>query len=424
MVYLIHSLLIIYFSVLAVFLLTSAPRLTCWLYAFKQQKKLKNPTQNRIAVLIPARNESACIGTLFDCLCAQSYPKEYFDAHVIVADGEDPTVNLALERGFFPHIVTQQSCKSDALDACIKSIWADDENKYDAYIIIDADCALADNFLEEMNNALCSGADIICSKKVVKNYFYGNKKCSLSASCNGTIWTLLDSMGNKYKSAKGLPCFTVGTGLMLTAKYLKASGGWHYKRTLTEDVELMHEAAMAHAKFFYYEHAVLYMEEAQSLSETNKRRRRWLSGVVQCERIYRRATREYCTIGERYYTSALNHIYKFIGTSVFFGISCALSGVICMLLCVPEFYKLFLLTLLAAAVIYLSFSVMTAVVLACDRKNIKLSFPRAVLLILVNPLFYMQYITIIGRALFFPSVSESWEAIERVDFSDNTEKGE
>ncbi len=420
---LIRSLLIVYFSALAVCLAASAPRLACWLYAFKRQKRLENPIQNRLAVLIPARNESACISALFDCIEAQSYPRELFDVHVIVADSSDETISLSLERGFTPHIVTEQHCKSDALDACIRSIWVN-EIEYDAYIIIDADCALDGDFLLEMNNALASGADIICSSKAVKNYFYGNCKCSLSASCNGTIWTLLDTMGNKFKSAMGLPCFTVGTGLMLTSSFLRASGGWHYKRTLTEDVELMQEAAMSHAKFFYYEHAVLYMEEAQSLSETNKRRRRWLTGVVQCERIYKKATRQYCTLSERYYTSALNYIYGYIGTSVFFAIICTLSSLLCALLGVEQSYKLLLPALLAVCVIYASFLLMTALVLACDRRHIRLPLWRKLLLFFINPLFYVQYITIIGRALFFPSRSEIWEPIERVDFASADAKGE
>ena len=131
-------------------------------------------------------------------------------------------------------------------------------------------------------------------KKVVKNYFYGTlKECTMSACCNGLIWTMLDNLGNRYKSAKGYPCFTVGTGLMLTADVIKEKGGWPYKKTLTEDIELMYEAALDHRKFVYYEHAVLYMEEAQKLSVTNKRRRRWLTGVVQSERLYRKAVKNF-----------------------------------------------------------------------------------------------------------------------------------
>ena len=415
---LIYCLCCVYITALAFFLIMSYPRLKCWSYAFKRQERLQNPRKNKLAVLIPARNESLSIGTLFDCLSKQSYLRDLFDVHVIVADGNDPTLEIASQYGYTTLVASAQTCKSDALDLCITGILKEDPYRYDAYIVIDADCALDPNFLEEMNNALLSGADILCSKKVVKNYFFGESRtCSMSASCNGVIWTLLDNMGNKYKSEKGYPCFTVGTGLMLTAKVIREKGGWPYKATMTEDVELMHDGVLDHRRFFYYEHAVLYMEEAQKLSETNKRRRRWMTGVADSERLYRKKVKQGCSFEERYYTSALNHIYGYVGTSVVFSAVCAVLAVILALLGADEWGQLALLALLGISVIYISFFIMTVVAIACEKDNIKLSPYRKVALALIHPLFYMQYIRIVGKALLSSSKKRSWEAIERVDFS-------
>ena len=382
----------LYISLLVFFLIMCFPRLKCWSYAFKKQEHLKNPKNEHLAVLIPARNESASVGALFDCLASQTYPREYFDVHVIVADENDKTIDMAMEKNFFAHIAADQTCKSDALDSCLQKILAEDAYKYDAYIIIDADCALDPDFLEEMNNALASGADIICSKKKVKNYFFGTRKeCPMSACCNAIIWTLLDNMGNKYKSAKGYPCFTVGTGLMLRANVIRDKNGWPYKATMTEDVELMHEAVIDHRKFFYYEHAVLYMEEAQKLSETNKRRRRWLTGVADGDRLYRKKVKRECSFEERYYTSALNHIYCYVGTSVVFT---AVMAVLCAVLAIagnPLWCVCLVLALVGIAVLYVSFLVTTVVALLSDSENIRLPLHRKIILTFVHPLFYMQY---------------------------------
>lgn len=419
---LINIITVTYCIAIAFFFAMSLPRLMCWTHAFKKQSRLNNPKQNKLAVLIPARNESMSVGNLFEDISAQSYPRERYDVHVIVSDSEDATIEMARRHGFIPLVVADQTCKSDALDACFQGILSEDPYKYDAYIIIDADCGLDKNFLEEMNNALASGADIICSKKVVKNYFYGTKKkCTLSACCNGIIWTLLDNMGNKYKSAKGYPCFTVGTGLMLTGNLIRDKKGWPYKQTLTEDAELMHDAALDHRKFFYYEHAVLYMEEAQKLSVTNKRRHRWLTGVVQCERLYRKKTSKACTWGERYYTSALNYIYGYVGASAVFAM---IMGILTVALALTRSFlwsRTLTLALAGVAVIYLSFLIMTVLAMLCDRQYIKLSVCRKVLLALVHPLFYMQYIYIVGKPLLFPARSkgDTWEVIDRVNFSDN-----
>ncbi len=407
---------IAYIFTLIFFLIKCYPRIKCWFYAFKPQERLENSNFSRLAVLIPARNESMSVGTLFDCLNEQSYPKELFDVHVVVADAEDKTVNMARQYGFIPHIVTSQTCKSDALDACFKSIFSRDVS-YDAYIIVDADCALDKHFLREMNNALASGADIICSAKRVKNYHFGNKKVPMSAACNGLIWTFLDSMGNKYKSMKGHPCFTVGTGLMLRADLISELGGWPYKQTLTEDAELMHDCTLSGKKFFYYEYAVLYMEEAPNLKETNKRRRRWLGGVVDCDRIYRDREKAQCTPESRYYASALNHIYGYVGTSVIFGAVSLLISIFFGVLHISAWRSFAAISLGCLAVLYISFLITTVVGLCCDGKHMKMPLWRKIALMFVHPLFYMQYITIIGKALLFPEENGTWEVIERVDFS-------
>ncbi len=405
----------------SLFLVLSLPRLACWVYAFKKQQKLINTKNNKLAVLIPARNESMSVGKLFEDIAAQDYPRECFDVHVIVSDPSDPTVKMAEDYGFLPLAVTTQTCKSDALDACMQEILAENPYKYDAYIIVDADCGLDKSFLSEMNNALASGADIICSKKIVKNYFYGTQKeCPMSACCNGIIWTLIDNMGNKFKSAKGYPCFTVGTGLMLTARVVREKNGWPYKSTLTEDVELMHEAAIDHRKFFYYEHALLYMEEAQKLSVTNKRRRRWLTGVVQSERLYRKRASCSCSWGERYYTCALNYIYGFIGTAVLYSAVMAVLSLIFAILGNPAYKTALFLFPTGLATVYLSFFIMTLIAVMSDWQYIKLPLYRKIILLFVHPLFYMQYIYIVGKPLLFPKKkSDTWEVIDRVDFSDS-----
>ena len=374
-----------------------------------------------MAILIPARNESSSIGTLFDCLSSQTYPRELFDVHVIVADENDPTIQMAQNNGFFAHVNSKQTCKSDALDFCLQKILRKNADEYEAYIVLDADCALDRDFIEQMNNALCSGADIICSKKKVKNYFFGTKKeCPMSACCNAIIWTLLDNMGNRYTSANGYPCFPVGTGLLLKASVIKQKNGWPYKATMTEDVELMHEAILDHRKFFYYEHAVIYMEEAQKLSVTNLRRRRWLTGVTDGDRLYRKEVQRKCSFEERYYTSALNHVYRYVGTSVIFSCVMAVIAISLAIASDPLWLTSLMLALSGIGVIYASFLILTIIALLSDRENIKLPLYRKIILTFVHPLFYMQYITIIGKALLRPTKKRTWEAIERIDFSKST----
>ena len=196
----------VYIVCMAICLMLYLPRLRCWLYARYRQPRLVAKTKRNLAVIIPARNESAAITPLLESLDRQTYPKEHFGVHVIVKEPDDPTIAIAGKADARVHVVRGQKRKGDALDACLKDILTNEPTRYDNYIIVDADCILDEKFLEEMNNAAESGAEIITSKKKVKNYFYGNRETQpLSACCNGIIWTLMDNMGNAAKSKSGLP---------------------------------------------------------------------------------------------------------------------------------------------------------------------------------------------------------------------------
>ena len=94
---------------------------------------------------------------------------------------------------------------------------------------------------------------------------------------------------------------------------------------------------------------------------------------------------------------------------------CAVLAILC-----DSLWKACLaLALSGIAVLYLSFLITTVVALLSDRENIKLPLHRKIALTFVHPLFYMQYIFIIGKALLRPHGKRTWEAIERVDFSEN-----
>lgn len=408
-------------------LILYSPRILAWFGARKPQKRLINDRQNKFAVLIPARNESKVIEELLKSLDMQTYPHELYDVHVITASRSDPTLSfLSAHSRCFGHVVENQTCKGDALDGCFHDIFRGPK-RYDAYIIIDADCMLHEKFMEEMNNALASGAQVVLSKKAVKNYLSKNKNAlSLSACCNGLIWTLIDDMGNRYKSDHGYTIMTIGTGLLLRADLIEALGnGWPYCETVTEDMELMNDLAVRKVKTYYQSHALLYMEEATALNMTNKRRTRWMTGLIDSARIYRRrltlATNTLQEHRNRYFVTALEPAYFYIGSSSVFAFLMLLSSFLLMLV-----HNIRLaaqaLTLAAAAtgIIYFSFFIMTFFCIMIDYEHIKLDLPHKLLLLFVHPLFYMGYIPIVGKAL-LGIHKQRWDAVERIDFEDEPE---
>jgi Glycosyltransferases, probably involved in cell wall biogenesis len=153
-------------TILGLILIAYSPRLVAWFGAFKHSEHLINEKKNRMAILVPARDESKTIEPLLESLSKQTY--DNFKVFVIVKDPSDPTIKMTKKRGFVPVVVADQGCKSDALDGAVQMILRSDRTEFDAYLILDADTMIKDDYLAEMNNAMASGRDVIVSKKIVK----------------------------------------------------------------------------------------------------------------------------------------------------------------------------------------------------------------------------------------------------------------
>lgn len=419
------SLFAVFVGVSLIGILVYFPRIKCWFYAFGHQERLTNPRKNRLAVIVPAKNESESIPPLFDSIDRQTYPRELYDVYVVVDDPADPTVAMTEQRGHAVLVVPGQTKKGDALDGCLKRILAQDPEKYDAYIVIDADTVLDDAYLAEMNNAMVKDTEIVVSKKRVKNYYFGDKSTrTLSACCNGVIWTLMDNLGNYYKTRHGYPCFIVGTGFLMRADLVRKNGGWPYQSTLTEDVELMMDTVLSGYLTSYYEHAIVYMEEATRLSVTNTRRQRWMTGVVDSNRLYMPRIDAKQAKGatgnermKRYHAASLNIVYALVGTAlVYSGLSLVLT-VVLAILSHPLWWWALLGWGIGLGTVYLYFLVPTLFAVFSDWKVIKLSFVGKIVLIFAHPIYYMGYIPVMRRALFSKKNRSTWVAIDRGNFT-------
>ena len=244
----------IIFWMTIVFWVMYLPRVRCWFAPFKKQERLVNYKKNKFAVLIPARNEGSAVLPLFESLCNQTYAKEKYDVYVIVKEQDDPVREYAKQIHATAFVDEKQTCKGDCLDYALRSILKTKPDTYDAYVIVDADCILQDTFLEEMNNAMVSGAQVINGKKLVKNYYTDNgENSNIITACNGLIWTLMDDMGNRFKSDHGYTTMTISTGILLRSDLVKQWNGWIYNKTLTEDMELQRDCGVQNYKTFYYE---------------------------------------------------------------------------------------------------------------------------------------------------------------------------
>ena len=283
----IELILVIFGAVTLFAALLYIPKFVQFLHCFCPPQKRHAAAKRRIALLIPARDESRVIGDLFDSILQQTYPKELIDVNVIVKHEDDPTVEMAKKLGFSVFVVPEQTCKGAALDGYFQQVGREKWKENAAYCIVDADAVLSPDYVDELNNSLEMDAHIVLTRKLIKNSLGDRKSRSIFCNCSALNYPVLDDMGNYYRMKKGVPLNMCGQGMMVRADAIEKINGWPY-RTLTEDYEMKMDSFLKDFKSVYYPYAAIYTEEVVKHHEAWQRRLRWVMGFTQCDHKYKK----------------------------------------------------------------------------------------------------------------------------------------
>ncbi|NCC67560.1 MAG: glycosyltransferase [Clostridia bacterium] len=142
--FIIAKIFAIYFGIISVFAL------------IKPKKTPETERRLKFAVLIPARNERACIAGIIDSIKRQNYPSDCADVIVIPNNCTDDTAAVARDAGAKIMDMPPSVCsKGAALREAMARLCEDSD--YDAFCVFDADNEADENFLAAMNRTLCAG---------------------------------------------------------------------------------------------------------------------------------------------------------------------------------------------------------------------------------------------------------------------------
>lgn len=404
------------------FLIFYSRRISWWFGNKTPQARIESYALHRFAIIIPARNEGKTTLALLNSIQNQTYDATLYDVFIIVKEKDDPAIDMIKKD--FPtatiFVDEEQTTKGHALNYAMQRICADFPQLYDGFLIVDADCVLDSMFLCEMNRAFGSGKDVYNSKLVVKNYLNPNPSSTSWAShCNGLIWTLMSELGNRAKSDLGIVTMTLGTGLLLRSSLVQEWNGWPFLETLTEDMELQRYCALHHKTCEYVSYAVCYVEEATNLHATNLRRNRWMTGVVDCDRLYDKFLKERKrTKQDRrnfYAIHSLYYVYSYVGFLVLFFLTNFILGCVFAGMQSARFYLFFVLSFASFFLLYLGLFIMTIRCLWVDYKYLPMSKGKRIWIALTHPFYYMGYIGIMMKIFTFKKTKE-WKKITRVEF--------
>lgn len=418
-----NILLFIYGIIVAACFILYLPKFIQLAHGFWHPSRKEATERRKIAVLIPARNESAIIGDLFASIKAQTYPKEYFDVFVILQSADDPTLKMCNEAGFTAYIVPNQTCKGDALDGCFREM-GEKIRDYDAFSIVDADAVLTPTYVEELNNALEYDCDIFVTKKNIKNYLGDRSARSVFCNCSALNYAMVDELGNNYRTKREIPVDVCGQGMMVRRAVVEATGGWPY-RTLTEDYELKLDGIIRGFRSMYYPYAVIYTEEVIRHKDCYRRRMRWLTGFLQCKKKYRSGVNKKIRERKPGYAELFDCSFSLIPLIAYLAATFLAAGagaslfVLYLIRSNPLFLSALLLMTVPLGGMYVLAFLYSALAALTYRDVFRpLSFWEKCLMLIVSPFFQLEYFPIFIQSFLRThgrGQATVWEATERVN---------
>ena len=257
------------------------------LHDFKHRKdqkdNLKKVTVHKLAAIISARNEAEVIGQLLDTINNQNYPESMRQAIVIADNCTDNTAEIARAHGavVYERFNREKVGKGYALNYVFRNIARDfGDDYFDAYIIIDADNLLDENYFAEMNKMYCKGFRISTSYRNSKNF--------------GANWISAGYAVAFLREARFLnyarmllktSCAVSGTGFMVASSVIRERCGWNYN-LLTEDIQFTVDTVVRGERIGYCGTAMLYDEQPTTFKQSWNQRMRWSKGFYQVAAKY------------------------------------------------------------------------------------------------------------------------------------------
>ena len=240
---------------------------------WRRKKHGMSAPQKSFAVIVAAHNEEQVIVQLLENLFVLQYPKELYDVFVVADNCNDQTAKLARDAGAIVHerFNLEQRGKGYAMEWIFAKIFRL-KRQYDAIIVFDADNLVHPNFLQEMNNHLCQGEQVIQGYLDAKN----PHDTWVSGTFAMSFW-LSNHITNSAKYNIGLSSVLGGTGMCISTEILRKFG-WG-ATCLTEDAEFTMKVLLEGIPTTWAHDAIVYDEKPLTFMQSWRQRKRWAQGL-------------------------------------------------------------------------------------------------------------------------------------------------
>ncbi len=233
------------------------------------------PPRTRFAIMVPAHNEERLLPRLLESLSAAEYPPGLRQVFVVSDNSTDATARVASEHGaaVFERTNTQQVGKGYALNWLLSRI-RQSGAACDAYVVLDADCTVSENFFAAMDARLQGG------DRVLQSYYaVANPAQSWVSGLRYIAIALLHHSRPSGREVLGLSCGLFGTGMVFKSELLEELG-WS-THGLVEDVEYFFRLTEGGVQVRFVREAVVWSPMPASLREARSQNERWERGRLQ-----------------------------------------------------------------------------------------------------------------------------------------------
>ena len=406
-------------------LLTSIYYLIFWSVSARKLRLVPHSeNKSKFALLIAARNESNVIEHILDSLDNQTYPREYFEAYIIVESEDDPTVEIVKKHGYQYYVRDRlgpgRRTKGFALQECIDHLWANNIN-YDAYMIFDADNILEPNYIEVMNDVRQTGVQVGLG---YRNFTNADTNW-VTANC-AVMFSYMNQITSYGRSIIFHKATLMGTGYFIDDSLIREIGGWIFTG-MTEDIQLTTYCYYHDIYMSYYPDVCFYDEQASDMKTVHNQHVRWLAGYMESRKFLKKEG-----VQKSYHSKNLQRMmtYEFrvgiIPFVIFNVISflIAIAAIVFGALSVRHGadYQTGILFATAAfqlSALYMSFVVTAILSIIRNRKYLKLSPKNEILCILTYMFYFYDFFTAFVDMVFHPKKRKEWVRIDHVGTINN-----
>lgn len=244
---------------------------------FDPSVSFRDQPLNSFAVVIPAHNEEAVIGSTLDRLHQLDYPRDMYDIHVVADNCSDQTAVISRSRDAYcwERLDEVHRSKGYALSWLFERV-LHLKRHYDAVVIFDADSCVDPGFLRAMDLRLSQGSSLVQGRHVIANPADNWFTAAMYVAF------VLDNLRNAGRARLGFSAKIMGDAVCLSRGVLERFP-WTAS-SITEDAEYQAVLLLNGIRVDFAPDAVSYGETPTSMGIAARQRSRWMLGRADLSR--------------------------------------------------------------------------------------------------------------------------------------------